>query len=167
MHFLILAPILLFSTAAALFTVTGGSNFVIAALALEGYQRMMGYKAGEGRLSERESSSYYSTKLDKNSDHDLSHSLGRLAAQARDLFAPFVDKKFDFTKTEGELLRSMVRPAILALEQVEAVKLMLEQDPGNEQVLEVLHSSVDNLGMLIGPIIIFLEQFPKKRIKDV
>ncbi len=160
-----LLPVLLATSAAALFTVTAGSNFVIASIAVLEYQRRQGYKGGEGRLSEREAGAYYSTKLDQNSDHDLSINLGRLALHLPTLFAPYIDKKFDFTKTEGELLRSIIHPAVQALNELEGVKIMLEQDPGNEDFQSMLFAMVDNLGMLVAPIIIFLEQFPSKRVK--
>lgn len=163
--FIFVLPVLLITTGAALFTVTTGTNFVIVAMAAAEYQRRKGYKGGEGRLSEREAGAYYSTTFDKNSDHDLSMDLGRIAAQLPTLFAPYVNKKYDFTKSEGQLLRAIVQPAILALNELEGAKISLEQDPGNEELQQVLFATVDNFGMLVHPIIVYLEQFPSKRVK--
>lgn len=163
--FIFILPILFATTATALFTVTSGMSFVVVAATAAEWQRRRGYKGGEGRLSKRENNAYYSTALDKHSDHDLSNGLGRLAAQMPTIFEPYLNKRYDFTKTEGELLRAIVDPAVVALNELEGLKVALEQEPDNDDVQQALFATVDNLGMLVRPIIVYLEQFPTKRVK--
>lgn len=162
-----LLPVLLVSTTFALFTATGGTSFVIITLGAMEWQRRKGFRVGEGELSERENDHYYSTKMDKDSDHDLSMGFGRLASFLPRQFEPYTGKKYDFTKSEGHLLRSMLQPAIEALDQCEEVKEALKEDPGNAELIQIFPAMIDNLGKLVTPIIIYLEQFPRKRVKKI
>lgn len=163
--FIFILPVLVASTVAALFTVTTGMNFVIFAVTTMEWQRRRGYKGGEGRLTRRENGTYYSTGLDQNSDHDLSYGLGLLAHQLPTVFEPFIGKRYDFTESEGQMLRAILEPAIVAFNELDGMKAMLEEDPNNEEVQQALFAMTDNLGMLVRPIIVYLEQFPTKRVK--
>lgn len=165
--FLFILPIVLASTMTTLFSLTTGMNFVIFGAAAMEWQRRRGYRGGEGRLTERENGMYYGVGMDKNSDHDITRDLGRLVQFAPSIFGPYTGKKYDFTKSEGELLRAIVLPAVQALNELEGLKIALEEDPANEDLQAALFLAVDNLGRLISPIITYLEQFPSKRIKRV
>jgi hypothetical protein len=167
MWFIFILPVAVASSVAAMFSVTTGMNFVLFAIGASEWQRRRGHRAGEGRLSERENGTYYGVGLDQYSDHDLSMDLGRLAHQAPTSFEPFVGKKYDFTKGEGKLLRAIVAPAIAALNELEGIKINLEMDPTNEDLQQLLFAAVDNLGTLLNPILVYLEQFPAKRVKKV
>lgn len=165
--FLFVLPIAVASSVAALFTVTQGMNFVIFTVAAMEWQRRRGHKVGEGRLSERENDTYYGVGMDQHSDHDLTRDLGSLAHYAPTVFAPFMGKKYDFTKSEGKLLRAILLPAMQSLAELEGLKIALEEDPENEDLRDALFAAVENVGRLINPIITYLEQFPEKRIKKI
>jgi hypothetical protein len=167
MWFIFVLPMAVASGVAALFTVTGGMNFVIFAVAGAEWQRRRGHKAGEGRLSEREGGVYYGVGMDDKSDHDISRDLGRLAHYAPKSFEPFTNKRYDFTKSEGILLRAILAPAIKSLNEFEEIKTILDQDPNHDDLQEALFTAIDNLATLLGPIIVYLEQFPEKRVKKV
>jgi len=165
--FLFILPIVIASSLTTLFTVTTGMNFVIFGVAAMEWQRRRGYKGGEGRLTERENGMYYGVGMDKESDHDLTRDLGRLVQVSPSVFEPYMGKKYDFTKSEGEMLRAILMPAIQSLNELEGVKIELETDPSNEDLQAALFLGVENLGRLISPIITYLQQFPSKRIKKV
>ncbi len=163
--FIFILPVLFITTSVAFFTASGGMTFVFIASTMTEWQRRHGYKGGEGRLTEREGGHYYATKPDINSDHDISLGLGLLAQQLPSVFEPYVNKRYDFTKSEGAQLRAMVIPAMSVLNDLEETKASLGEDPGNEELQVLLLLTIENLGMLVNPIVIFLEQFPRKRVK--
>lgn len=167
MWFLFIIPSVVAAGVAALFTVTTGMNFVIVALAGEMWQKRQGYKPGEGWFSEREGGIHYGTGLDEESDHDISRSLGRLAHRAPATFALYLNKKFDFTKTEGDLLRSILLPAISKLDELEDWMIDMQENPRDEEVGRLVLELAGELGKLVEPVLMFLSQFPNKRVKKL
>lgn len=167
MWFIFVIPMAVASSIGALLSVTTGMNFVIFAVAATEWQRRRGHRPGEGRFTERENDAYYGVGMDENSDHDLSMDLGRLAHYAPTAFAPHIGSRFDFTKSEGLLLRSILQPAVVVLNEVEVLKEALQEDPQNEDIQQALFAAADNLGTLVNPILTYLELFPATRVKKL
>ena len=163
--FIFLLPALIISSTAVLFTVTGGIHFVIVATAVAEWQRRKGFRGGEGGFSKREANRPYSTTADPGSDHDISMMLGVLATALPTVFSPFLHKRYDLTNTEGEQLRAMLVPAMQAFDNLEEVKALMTENPDSEDLLAVLEKAVTELGLAVRPIVVFLEQFPTKRVK--
>lgn len=166
MWFLFILGPAIVGVAGALFSLTGGMNFVVAAVATNEWHRRRGYKPDEGQFTERANDAYYGVGFDKNTDYDLSRNLGLLAATLPSLFNPFVNKRFDFTKSEGEFLRSLLEPAMQAHEAVQmAQEAVLDRQ--DEESMQFLQAAIDGLGVVVVPVVRYLEQFPDKRVKDM
>lgn len=151
------------SAATALFSLTGGMSFVVTAVTTSEVQRRKGYKPGEGHFTERANDKYYGVRFDNTSGYDLSQNLGRLGAVAPRLLLKFANKKFDLTKSEGEFLRCLMAPAMVVLEDFEAVK-ELAAEQGGQEVIDLLIAMTDQLAVVVVPVARWLEDFP--RVKE-
>ncbi len=155
------------SSVAALYTVTQTGHFAVFAIAMGAWERNYGYRKGEGRLTERENG-YYGVSIDASSDHDITSDLGRLAkTMPTAFFAALTGRKYDFTVSEGAMFRTILLPAIKMLEEFEEIKAIYIEDPANEDLLQVFERAMELLTITVMPVVLLLQQFPKKRIKVI
>lgn len=150
----------------AIFSLTGGGSFVVAAVATSEWTRRKGHRAGEGPLSRRANHTYYGVEANEDSEFHLNQDLGRLAGAVPSLFEKHMGLKFDFTKSEGDFLKEVLRPAMAAVDELETVKEFLGQQ---EQITEeqvVLYQEVhDRLYTVARTVASYLDMFPKSRVK--
>lgn len=131
------------------------------------WERNYGYKKGEGRLTEREGGGHYGVSIDETSDNDISRNLGYLAKTIPPAFTELIGRKYDLTISEGETLRTILFPAMKILEEFEEIKAVYKEDPNNEEVLHILGKSMEILSATVGPVVMYLQQFPRKRVKVI
>ena len=150
------------SAVGSLFSLTGGMGFVAAAVATSEWQRRKSYRPGEGRFTERVNDKYYGVGFKETSDCDLSNNLWKLSVAAPSLFDSLTKLRFDITKSEGEFLRALLAPALLALDDFDVAK-QLAIDDGREDAMNLLYETTDRLTSVIIPVVRWLEQFPRVR----
>lgn len=156
------------SSIAALYTVTKSSNFITFASGALLWNNVHGYKRGEGELTDREGGEYYGVGIDETSEHDITRDLGRLSKiMPSPIFAELINRKYNLTISEGELLRAMLHPAVAALSEFEEIKVAYTENPQDEDLLQFLMKSMELLTATVGPIVLYLKQFPKKRVKII
>lgn len=152
------------SAVSSLFSLTGGMQFAVAAVATREWQKNKGYRPGEGRFTERANDKYYGVRFEESTSDDLSHGLWQLSGSVPGLFKPYLESSFDFTVSEGMFLRALLAPALLALGDFEAAKLLvIEQD--NEESRELFCEMTDRLASVVIPVVRWLEQFPAARVR--
>lgn len=153
------------TAASSLFGATRGMAFVVTALGLDQWQRRRGYRLGEGQFTERENNGYYKVDLNTLSDHDLSARLGDLAAAFPKELAPYAKRRYDFTKSEGEMLRAVLAPVLFGLSNLVEVYAIYREMPDDPEALALVIATEDNLRTLLRPVIVFFEQFPTRRTR--
>lgn len=153
------------SAMSAVFSLTGGATTVAVAIATNYSQRRCGYKPGEGSFTERTNDAYYGVLFDETSPHAINRDLWRLWKAAPRLLGKFFNKKFDLTKSEGELLMSLMIPAMSVVGDLEAARELVVEC-GLEAV-GLLLDTTDQMATMLEPVVGWLGQFPTLRIKDV
>lgn len=154
----------LVSAAGAAFSLIGGMGFVTTAAAINGWQRYKGYKPGEGHLTERANNKYYGVCLNISDSYDVSQGLGKLAQAAPKMFSKFVGHEFDMTRTEGEFLRVLMAPALVSAGDLDAAKELVTE-LGDDEAMNLLYETADRLAAVVLPVVRWLEQFPKARVR--
>lgn len=165
MWFLFVAVPAAVSALSAVFSLTGGTTTAAVAVATNYSQRRCGYRPGEGSFTERANDTYYGVMFDGTSPYDINRDLWRLGSAIPGILGKFMGKKFDLTKSEGELLMSLMIPAMSAVADFEAAKELVIEC-GHEAV-DLLLNMTDQMAATIQPVAHWLEQFPKLRIKDI
>lgn len=146
---------------------TGGAKFVTVGIGVMAWQKSRGYRAGEGQLTDRANNGkYWGVEPNIDSTYDLNQALGVLAGSLDKEFAPYIGKKFDMTKSEAEQLRAMVIPATDAAQQAEQAKAFLRRYPHPDSQ-DIAVQAFKQLKKAAHPVLVFLKQFPEKRVKDV
>lgn len=154
------------SVAGSIFSLTGGPKMAALAMATNELQRRGGYSPGEGALSERAQDMPYSVYFDSEDDYGLNRDLGFLSESLRSLFEPYLDSKFDVTKTEAEFLRTMLLPAMVSLEHLQSVReLVIENSIDIDQAMPLIDDATDKLAYTARPVLAWFEKFPKTRTK--
>jgi hypothetical protein len=164
--FIFIVPPAMVAAMTAVLSLTGASTAALVAVVTNVDLRRRGYRPGEGHFTSREGSRRFGVRIDSGSENDLCRDLSRLAIIAPDEFKPFSNKRFDATMSEGEFLRGLVRPALRALEDIEAAKVLVLENPGNEEALEVLHDVAERFAGVLHPVVRWMSEFPRHRIKE-
>lgn len=163
MWFLFIAVPAVASVTASLFSLTGGMKFAVTAVVTEGIQRKRGYRPGEGHFTERVNDLYYGVWADPEATCQISRNLGKLTLAVPSLLGTVSRKKFDLTLSEGEFLRLLMLPALAALEDLAAAKQLVEEQ-GDQEAIDLLIATTEQLGAVTLPVAYWLEQFP--RVKE-
>ncbi len=166
MWFLFVLPPLVAAASATILKTTGAGKLVTAGIFVMGWQVTRGYRAGEGQLTDRANGGkYWGISPDLDSDYDLNQGLGLLAAMMGKEFEPYIGKKFDMTESEGEQLRAMVIPAVDAAQQAHQA-MLYAQRRNMPDAPRIAAELLKEMKKVAHPVVVFLRQFPKKRVKD-
>ncbi len=153
------------SIVSTVFSLTGGVTTGAIAIATNYSQTRRGYRPGEGSLTERTNDTYYGVVFDEHSPYALNRDLWRLFKATPGPLAKFATKKFDLTRSEGELLASLMVPAMSLVGDMEAAKSLV-MEHGHEAI-DLLMEITSNMAIMLEPVVHWLTQFPQTRIKDV
>lgn len=161
MFALFILPIAITSMSSAVVSLTGGMGWVMAAASNTLFHRTRGYKPNEGHFTDRCQNQYFGVWFDSSSTYDINRALGQLSDALPGVFPD--TKKFDLTISEGEFLRDMLAPALEALTDFQAVKVLVLETNGSEESFRLLDAEADRLAIAAIPIARWLEQFPRAK----
>jgi hypothetical protein len=163
----ILIPSLIGSVASFL-GASGASRVVAPAFALDTYQRRRGYKGGDGWASTKTGEGHGSIIAIgyKNENDLLGQKLSQMAMYDTSLFAPFLNKRYEFTMSEGKFLSSMLEPLDVFTKQIAKLGQMMGHQE-NAHLNELIVIQIINLRKFLVPISKYLQEFPHRRVKEI
>lgn len=159
-------PWVAFAAVSSVIGLLGGGTAVGITIAVDQYQRLKGYKPGEGIFTERYDG-FKGVEVSTTSTSSIGSIVALFATMYPEL-QKYSDKRYLFTMSEGRQLYSMMEH--ITKQHIEFLDSGIAQaylnDP-DEELKEVIQQHHTNMTELIKPVVVFFSQFPEARIERI
>lgn len=143
----------------SLLSLSGASKFATSAFGLDSWQRMRGYKRGEGWATPRHE--VIITPGYSNLEDAIGVVLSRLSSLDKEGFAPFINKRYEFTESEAEFVRSMLGLVNDTYAEFANAAAM------EELSIEEMEYYISKIRLGLEPVKSYLSSFPIRRIHKI
>jgi len=162
---LFILPFAVVGAVGGLMGLVNGTSILVITLTADQWQRRRGHRPGEGIFTDREGGHVFGLQVASQTT-DLGEFLAAMALAFPDLMGKFLDKAFDLTESEGELLRKMVQVAEDPLDDYHEVVGMMQANPDNIALLNEVSYRQDRLRTALVPVAEYLDSVPASRVKE-
>lgn len=149
-------------------------------LVVDQYQRRKGYKPGEGVWTPRYPD-FHGLLITLGSPNPLANDIAVMGHMFPQQLGRFIDERclnpntdartirvrMEMTESEGQYLRACAMPSIVAQENFRnsPIPELFAQNPEDEELQAIIMAHTRNMMVQLDPLMVFFQQFPRKRIQ--